>query len=159
MVEGGRFPAVRGLGGGGELWTLILVAASMSASAQLSAVAQTPGVVQTPDAVLNLPDFENVARLVGVSSEVSRLREISVQTGPVDRWELLWLHQHISERIMAASLQVDATIAQIDNEIASADEVHGWAGESVWHSAGWRFERDQLGVGADDESGQDYGGA
>ena len=53
---------------------------------------------------------------MGVSSEVSRLKELA-KSGHVDRWEILWLHQHISERIMAASLQVDATIAQIDNEI------------------------------------------
>ena len=36
----------------------------------------------------------------------------------MDRWHILWLHQHISEQVMAASLQVDATLAQIDNEIA-----------------------------------------
>jgi hypothetical protein len=36
------------------------------------------------------------------------------------------LHQHISEQVMAASLQVDATIAQIDNEIARANEVRGY---------------------------------
>ena len=45
---------------------------------------------------------------------------------PVDRWQVLWLHQHISEQVMAASLQVDATMAQIDNEIARANEVRGY---------------------------------
>jgi hypothetical protein len=116
-----RFPEVRLPDGPSALCTLILVALSVSAVAQLSTSAQSPGVVQS-----NLPDFENVAQLVGVSPEVSRLREMSVQTGPVDRWELLWLHQHISERIMAASLQVDAATAQIDNEISSTDEVRGY---------------------------------
>jgi hypothetical protein len=76
------------------------------------------------------PDMESVEGLVGVSSQVSRLRELATNRGSVgghvDRWEILWLHQHISERIMAASLQVDATIAQIDNEIATADEVHDY---------------------------------
>ena len=83
--------------------------------------AQSPTEVQ-----LKQPDTENVENLVGVAPEISRLKEISTQSGPVDRWELLWLHQHISERIMAVSLQVDATIAQIDNEIASADELHDY---------------------------------
>ena len=45
---------------------------------------------------------------------------------PGDRWHILWLHQHISEQVMAASLQVDATMAQIDNEIARANEVRGF---------------------------------
>ena len=45
---------------------------------------------------------------------------------PSDRWELLWLHQRISEQVMAASLQVDATIAQIDNEISRANELRGY---------------------------------
>jgi hypothetical protein len=44
----------------------------------------------------------------------------------VDRWQILWLHQRISEQVMAASLQVDATIAQIDNEIARSNEVRGF---------------------------------
>jgi hypothetical protein len=70
--------------------------------------------------------MESVEGLVGVSSELSRLKELAGSRGSVDRWEILWLHQHISERIMAASLQVDATIAQIDNEISIADEVHGY---------------------------------
>jgi len=110
-----RFPAALSPDGPRAFSMLILVATSLSAGVQ------TPDVVQP-----NLPDAENVAQLVGVSSEVSRLRVISTQTEPVDWWELLWLHQHISERIMAASLQVNATIAQIDNEISSVDEVHGF---------------------------------
>ncbi len=66
---------------------------------------------------------EKTADLVGILPEVRRLRELSSSAGPVDRWQLLWLHQRISERAMAASLQVDATIAQIDNETSRANEV------------------------------------
>ena len=43
-----------------------------------------------------------------------------------DRWQILWLHQHISEQVLAASLQVDATMAQIDNEIARASEIRSY---------------------------------
>ena len=68
---------------------------------------------------------EKTADLVGILPEVRRLRELSSSAGPVDRWQLLWLHQRISERAMAASLQVDATIAQIDNETSRANEVRG----------------------------------
>jgi hypothetical protein len=93
-----------------------LVALSVTVAAQVA-----PKEVQTKQA-----DMESVEGLVGVSSQVSRLKELAMSRGSVDRWEILWLHQHISERIMAASLQVDATIAQIDNEISIADEVHGY---------------------------------
>jgi hypothetical protein len=87
----------------------------------LAAAAQTLGFAQpTP------PTSENTAQLIGVLHEVSQLRNLSGSTASTDRWQILWLHQHISEQVMAASLQVDATIAQIDNEIARANEVRGY---------------------------------
>jgi hypothetical protein len=69
---------------------------------------------------------ESTAQLINVSSEISQLKELSASRVPVDRWQILWLHQHISEHVMAVSLQVDATIAQIDNEIARSNEVRGF---------------------------------
>jgi hypothetical protein len=72
------------------------------------------------------PSLEGTARLVGVLPELAELRKLSAGTPPTDRWQILWLHQRISERIMAASLQVDATVAQIDNEIARANEIHSF---------------------------------
>jgi hypothetical protein len=69
---------------------------------------------------------ESTAELIKVTSEIGQLKKLSTSTAPADRWQILWLHQHISERVMAASLQVDATLAQIDNEIARANEVHGY---------------------------------
>lgn len=72
------------------------------------------------------PGLESTAQLAGVLSEVTELRTLSGSTAPEDRWRTLWLHQLIFERIMAASLQVDAAIAQIDNEIARANEVHSY---------------------------------
>ena len=69
---------------------------------------------------------ESTAELIRVSSEIRQLQKLSTSTAEADRWQILWLHQHISEQVMAASLQVDATLAQIDNEIARANEVHGY---------------------------------
>jgi hypothetical protein len=46
--------------------------------------------------------------LIKVSSEIQQLQKLSAATTPVDRWQILWLHQHITEQVMAASLQVDA---------------------------------------------------
>jgi hypothetical protein len=69
---------------------------------------------------------ETTAQLIKVSSELSQLRKLSANPDTADRWQILWLHQRISEQVMAASLQVDATIAQIDNEIARSNEVRGF---------------------------------
>jgi hypothetical protein len=69
---------------------------------------------------------ETTAELIKVTSEIRQLQKLSASTVPADRWQILWLHQHISEQVMAASLQVDATLAQIDNEIARANEVRGY---------------------------------
>ena len=35
---------------------------------------------------------EKTADLVGILPEVKRLHELSSNNGPVDRWQLLWLH-------------------------------------------------------------------
>jgi hypothetical protein len=69
---------------------------------------------------------ESTAELIKVAAEVSRLQRLSSSHSTDERWQILWLHQHISEQVQAASLQVDATIAQIDNEIARANELRGF---------------------------------
>lgn len=66
------------------------------------------------------------AKLIGAEVEIAALRNFSPDLGVDDKWKLLWLRQSISERVTAASLQVDACIAQIDNEIARANEVRGY---------------------------------
>jgi hypothetical protein len=69
---------------------------------------------------------ESTAQLIGVAADMSELERLAGSTAPADRWQILWLHQHLYERVLAAALQVDATIAQIDNEIARANEVRGY---------------------------------
>jgi hypothetical protein len=87
----------------------------------LAIEAQTPQPGQ-----LKLPTVESTARLIGVLPELTELRKVSVSATQGDRWQVLWLHQQISEKVMATSLQVDATIAQIDNEISRANEVRSY---------------------------------
>jgi hypothetical protein len=70
-------------------------------------------------------EWASTAKLIGAEHEMTELRGL-LQKSDADRWRVLWLHQRITERVMAASLQVDATIAQIDNEIARANEVRGF---------------------------------
>lgn len=77
------------------------------------------GVAQIP-----ATDAHQTAELIGVLPEMNELEKLAHDPEQSDRWRLLWLHQHISERVTAVSLQVDATIAQIDNEIARANEIH-----------------------------------
>jgi hypothetical protein len=77
---------------------------------------------------------ETTAELIKVTAEIRQLQKLSASTAPADRWQILWLHQHISEQVMAASLQVDATLAQIDNEIARANEVRGYLADRRDHA-------------------------
>src|SRR5271163_2947636 len=84
------------------------------------ASAQGPGVAAP------MPVTESTAQLIGILSEVTQLQKLSAGATPADRWQVLWLHQRISEKVTAASLQVDATIAQIDNEITRANELRGY---------------------------------
>jgi hypothetical protein len=70
----------------------------------------------------------DTAALIGVSAEVQELRA-SQPPLPADspqQWRILWLRQKIYERVMMTSLQVDATTASIDNEIARSTEVRGF---------------------------------
>jgi len=78
-------------------------------------------------ALARAQDSSKTAQLIGVSADIASLAQLSA---PADEWKILWLHQSISEQVMAASLQVDACIAQIDNEIARANEVRGYLADS-----------------------------
>jgi hypothetical protein len=80
------------------------------------------------------PAEESTAELIHVSPEIRQLEKLSGSTAVADRWKILWLHQLISERVTAASLQVDATLAQIDNEIARANEIRGYLADRRDHA-------------------------
>jgi hypothetical protein len=84
------------------------------------ALAPAQEVRQQPQA-----ESESTARLIGAEEDIARLRDL-LGREDADRWQVLWLHQRVMERVMSASLQVDATIAQIDNEIAQANEERGF---------------------------------
>jgi hypothetical protein len=94
---------------------LAMAAVSLAAAAQSTALKQDVS-----------PNSVTIAQLIGVASEIGQLQKLSDGSAQADRWQTLWLHQRIYEQVMAASLQVDATIAQIDNEIARANEVRGY---------------------------------
>jgi hypothetical protein len=67
---------------------------------------------------------EVTARIIGVQRQMEQLAELP-QLSP-DAPQLLSIRQEIHAKVLAASLEVDATTAQIDNEIAQANELHGY---------------------------------
>jgi hypothetical protein len=66
----------------------------------------------------------HTARIIRVQPELRELTELT--RSQADLSKLTPLRQNILEKVVAASLQVDATIAQIDNEIAQSNEVRGY---------------------------------
>ncbi|QHN03575.1 hypothetical protein FTO74_09480 [Granulicella sp. WH15] len=70
----------------------------------------------------------DTAQLIGISAELDELHRASQDglPGSPEQWRILWLHQRIVERTTAVQLQIDATLAEIDNEIARATEVRGF---------------------------------
>jgi hypothetical protein len=82
-------------------------------------------LAQEPDAP-TVPVSENTAKLIGVYPDVAELQKLSSANPPADRWEILWLHQRIYEQVTSQSLQLDATISRIDNEITHASELRSY---------------------------------
>ncbi len=80
---------------------------------------------QEPDAP-TVPVSESTAKLIGIFPEVTELHKLSTANPPADRWEILWLHQRIYEQVTSQSLQLDATISRIDNEITHASELRSY---------------------------------
>src|SRR5258708_20005140 len=62
-------------------------------------------------------EWDSTAKLIGAEHEMTELRGL-LEKRDADRWRVLWLHQRITERGMAASLQGDATLPPIYNQIA-----------------------------------------
>ena len=69
-------------------------------------------------------DVMRTAEIAGVSPQVRQLEQMG--TEPARSWERLALHQAIYEKVLAASLRTDATVAQMDNEIAQCNELRGY---------------------------------
>jgi hypothetical protein len=70
---------------------------------------------------------EEVASSTGLLPLFHRLQEImTLPPGAANQLEVLSLRQEVLEDVVSSSLQVDATIAQIDNEIAQAGELRGY---------------------------------
>jgi hypothetical protein len=64
------------------------------------------------------------ARIIAVLPQINQLSELA--HNQADVWKIMPLREQILEKVLAASLQVDATIAQIDNEIAQSNELRGY---------------------------------
>ena len=69
---------------------------------------------------------EQTARDIGLLQLFERMRELTSQTNPANRWELLFLQQRALLQVTSASLQVDAAAGQIDAEIAEIRELENY---------------------------------
>jgi hypothetical protein len=91
---------------------LAITALAFSAVAQPQVTAdETSQLMHTARIIRVLPELRELIKLTGSQADTSKLTP---------------LRQNILEKVIAASLQVDATIAQIDNEIAQSNEVRGY---------------------------------
>jgi hypothetical protein len=72
------------------------------------------------------PNLENTEQLIGVLPQVTEIEKLSASAGSEARWQIVRLHEQIAERILLAELELDATNARIDREIAQADELHSY---------------------------------
>ncbi|WP_263356377.1 hypothetical protein [Acidicapsa ligni] len=88
------------------------------------------GSVGNSNASLNsaIAPVADTAQLIGISAELNELHHAPQDglPGSPEQWRILWLHQRIVERTTTVQLQIDATLAEIDNEIARSTEVRGF---------------------------------
>jgi hypothetical protein len=94
--------------------SLVLAAWTLSALAQ----------AQTKNTGAEASTVTRTARIIHVLPEMNRLNELVRDQS--DASKITPVRQVIIEKVLAASLEVDATIAQIDNEIAQSNEVRGY---------------------------------
>lgn len=86
-------------------------------------------VCQTPnDSSPQSSGIADTAKLLGLSRDIQEVQTTrqSAAPGSAEQWKILWTRERVYERVMMASLQVDATTASIDNEIARSTEVRGY---------------------------------
>jgi uncharacterized small protein (DUF1192 family) len=70
---------------------------------------------------------DDTAVLIGVSPELGELRTLEkTARDSLQNWKMVALSERIDRRVLMSSLEVDATVALIDNEIARATEVRGF---------------------------------
>ena len=67
-------------------------------------------------------NVEQMSQLAGLTPLLNRLKDLNKPGDSGRTLQALYTRQQILERVMGASLQVDATIARIEGEIAQANE-------------------------------------
>src|SRR5580698_5986380 len=100
----------------------ILLVACLGLNPAVSA--KSPARV-TPDNDLSL-SAEQTASATGMSPLFDRIRELTSQSSPENKWELFFRQQQALMEVTAASLEVDAATGQIDVEIAETREMQNY---------------------------------
>ncbi len=101
------------------LRTLLVFALAALLSAQQPPAHPVPGEL--------LPGARQVAASLNLLPSLSRLQQLQSETpSAANALEILLLHQQVTEELMRASFQLDATLAQIDNETAQAKNIEDY---------------------------------
>jgi hypothetical protein len=87
-------------------------------------VCSTLAQAQNKDYKAEASTVMRTARIIQALPEIEQLNELS--RNQPDAPKIALLREAIIQKVLAASLQVDASIAQIDNEIAQSNEVRGY---------------------------------
>jgi hypothetical protein len=112
---------------------LILPARAAAQESAPPATAINPGAAdldaQADGSFKLSPNALQVARIIGVDSDVARLSELTATqgpgAGPVTSLEELSLHQRITDSVVAASLDVDSVLGDTDYELQQIVELTG----------------------------------
>ena len=79
------------------------------------------------------PNALQMARIIGVESDIEKLSSLAAAKRAGPSLEELWLRQQITEAAVAASLDVDSVVAEIDYEREQTAELRSL----------WRYKRDR----------------
>ncbi len=98
-----------------------LVACALTAALAFPDLALSQRIV---DGLTEASSVTRTAKLIAALQEIEQLA--ALDSASSDPSKALILREKILSNVVSASLQVDATVAQIDNEIAQANELRGY---------------------------------
>lgn len=100
---------------------LLVLAPLCIAAQETNAVSSSP-VPPCSHALPLTPEATAVAADIGITAQLDRLRAIACDSTPVSLLQQLILRQQITEAVVAAALDVDGAVGEIDYERAQIEE-------------------------------------
>jgi hypothetical protein len=75
------------------------------------------------------------ARATGLATLMDRMQELRALGSSANVWEVLYVRQQILQGVLSASLQVDETTGQVDEEISEVRELQSYL--ETKRTSGW----------------------